>query len=176
MGPALMCIALAAFLALFVFALPCPLVIALAALAGWQLGRLRPNWLDSHALSRTVEPETDVLLADGMAVSPAAARSARMAAVAALILWLVPVALLVVVLGSSNLYSQQALLFSKTAVITFGGAYAVLTYVAQQAVQRPHRVPCYWCWSSLALSQPMSTPGHSPRSWLDSAARSSRFG
>ena len=157
MGPALMCIALAAFLALFVFALPFPLVIALAALAGWQLGRLRPNWLDSHALSRTVEPETDVLLADGMAVSPAAARSARMAAVAALILWLVPVALLVVVLGSSNLYSQQALLFSKTAVITFGGAYAVLTYVAQQAVQSYHWLSMGDMATGLGLAE--TTPG-----------------
>jgi len=156
-GPALICIALAAFLALFVFALPFPLVIALAALAGWQLGRLRPTWLDRHAQNRSVEPDTDVLLADDMAVSPAAARSARMAAVAALILWLVPVALLVLVLGTSNLYSQQALLFSKTAVITFGGAYAVLTYVAQQAVQNYHWLSMGDMATGLGLAE--TTPG-----------------
>ena len=51
-------------------------------------------------------------------------------------LWLVPVVALVMTLGTSNVFTQEGLLFSKAAVVTFGGAYAVLGYVAQQAVGR----------------------------------------
>jgi chromate transporter len=50
-------------------------------------------------------------------------------------LWLVPVLLLLLTLGSDNVFSQIALFFSKMAAVTFGGAYAVLAYVAQQAVE-----------------------------------------
>ena len=52
-----------------------------------------------------------------------------------LALWLVPVALIVAALGPANVFSQIAVFFSKMAVATFGGAYAVLAYVAQQAVE-----------------------------------------
>ena len=67
-------------------------------------------------------------------MSPQARADARRAALIALALWLVPVGLLWVLLGPSDVYSQIALFFSKMAMVTFGGAYAVLAYVAQQAV------------------------------------------
>jgi len=51
------------------------------------------------------------------------------------LLWLVPVAALLVTFGTQNVFSQIAVFFSKMALVTFGGAYAVLAYVAQQAVQ-----------------------------------------
>jgi len=156
-GPALICIALAAFLALFVFALPFPAVIALAALTGWLIGRSRPAWIDSPSGAPKLAGDNDVLLADDMTVSPAAASSARRAAVVALCLWLIPVVVLVVVLGSSNVFTQQALLFSKTAVITFGGAYAVLTYIAQQAVQNYHWLSMSDMATGLGLAE--TTPG-----------------
>src|SRR5262249_35686839 len=50
-------------------------------------------------------------------------------------LWLIPVATLLVALGGANVFSQIAVFFSKMALVTFGGAYAVLAYVAQQAVE-----------------------------------------
>jgi chromate transporter len=154
-GPVLVCIAIASFLGLFVFGLPFPLVIALAAAAGWLLGRLWPDSIERVALP--TGGESDVLLSDDMRVSPRDARNSRRAAVVALVLWLVPVIVLVVVLGTSNLYSQQALLFSKTAVITFGGAYAVLTYVAQQAVQNFHWLSMSDMATGLGLAE--TTPG-----------------
>src|SRR5262249_14732258 len=52
-----------------------------------------------------------------------------------LALWLIPVIALLVALGGANVFSQIAVFFSKMAVVTFGGAYAVLAYVAQQAVE-----------------------------------------
>jgi len=156
-GPVLLGLALAAFLALFLFALPFPLVIALAAMAGWIIGKAQPGWIDKKDVPATAGQDTEVLLADDMAVSPASARSARRAALGALILWLVPVVVLVLVLGTSNLFAQQALLFSKTAVITFGGAYAVLTYIAQQAVQNYHWLSMSDMATGLGLAE--TTPG-----------------
>ena len=50
-------------------------------------------------------------------------------------LWLIPVAVLLASFGTQNVFSQIAVFFSKMAMVTFGGAYAVLAYVAQQAVQ-----------------------------------------
>jgi len=52
-----------------------------------------------------------------------------------LVLWLGPIALLAATLGPQNVFTQEAMFFSKMAVVTFGGAYAVLAYVAQQAVE-----------------------------------------
>jgi chromate transporter len=65
---------------------------------------------------------------------PTVARSLRASAVW-LTLWLVPVVALIATLGAANVFSQIAIFFSKMAVVTFGGAYAVLAYVAQQAVE-----------------------------------------
>lgn len=154
-GPVLVCIAVASFLGLFALALPFPLVIALAAAAGWLLGRLRPTWIDRT--SPAPDTDAEVLLGDEMGVTTGQARSARRAALVALVLWLVPVLVLVLVLGASNLYAQQAVLFSKTAVITFGGAYAVLTYIAQQAVQNFHWLSMGDMATGLGLAE--TTPG-----------------
>jgi chromate transporter len=60
------------------------------------------------------------------------------AAVVWLLLWLVPVVGLLAIFGSANTFSQIAVFFSEMAVVTFGGAYAVLAYVAQQAVAHYH--------------------------------------
>jgi chromate transporter len=66
---------------------------------------------------------------------PAAARrGALVAGATALALWLLPVALLVIALGPRNVFAEIAVFFSTMAVVTFGGAYAVLAYVAQEAV------------------------------------------
>src|SRR3954454_21433730 len=65
---------------------------------------------------------------------PSAGNALRVSAVW-LALWLVPVAILLATLGTGNVFSEIAVFFSKMAMVTFGGAYAVLAYVAQEAVQ-----------------------------------------
>lgn len=118
-SPLAAALALAAFVALYVFNLPFPLVIAVAALLGvavWGRGGNTPGVLGSDA---------------GQARKTASFRAAAVC----LALWLVPVGSLVLVLGTQNLWAQQALFFSWTAVITFGGAYAVLAYITQVVVQ-----------------------------------------
>ena len=74
-----------------------------------------------------------------------------------LALWLVPVAAIVAALGPDNIYANIAVFFSKMAVVTFGGAYAVLTYVAQQAVQTYHWVSPAEMLNGLGMAE--TTPG-----------------
>jgi chromate transporter len=68
---------------------------------------------------------------------PNVASSLRVSAIW-LALWLIPVLGLLALLGPGNVFSQIAVFFSKMAMVTFGGAYAVLAYVAQQAVESYH--------------------------------------
>jgi chromate transporter len=112
-------LALVAFVALYVFDLPFPLVIAVAALLGvavWGVG---------------VDTSADVE-SDGQG---AGKTSSLKAALVCLVLWFAPVGFLVLAFGLQSLWTQQALFFSWTAVITFGGAYAVLAYITQVVVQ-----------------------------------------
>jgi chromate transporter len=109
-------IAAAAFVALFLLHLPFPIVILAAAL----IGLMRPA---------TAPPES--------ATKEVLVKWQRTAATAALwlVVWLVPVAMCLLVVGPGHVLSQIALFFSKLAIVTFGGAYAVLAYMAQQAVE-----------------------------------------
>ena len=127
------------FGALFFLTVPFPLVIAVAGLLGYGRSRLRPG---GHAGAPRHEPgppvggaATPILgdLAEG-AARPSVRGAARTLAIG-VVLWFVPLALLVALLGTRDVFSSLALFFSGAAVVTFGGAYAVLTYVAQQAVE-----------------------------------------
>ena len=74
-----------------------------------------------------------------------------------LLLWLAPVAALLIGLGQANVFSQIALFFSKMAMVTFGGAYAVLAYVAQQAVEHYHWLQPREMLDGLGMAE--TTPG-----------------
>lgn len=134
---ALRAVAAASFLLLLLFAVPFPVVVLGAGLAGWLLGRRDPR---SFPLGTHGEDGADdaprALLPDDEHVDRPTAWRARRAAAVCLVLWLTPVAVLLATLGSDNVFTQQAVLFAKAAVVTFGGAYAVLGYVAQEAVGR----------------------------------------
>jgi chromate transporter len=134
-------IAAAAFVAIFFVGVPFPLVVLAAALTGYMGGRTgHPAFLaggggHGPAAGKLVA-DADTALGEEL---PAHARpplswSLKVAAVC-LVLWLGPVTLLLLTLGSGNVFSEIAVFFSKMAVVTFGGAYAVLAYVAQEAVE-----------------------------------------
>ncbi|WP_448192984.1 chromate efflux transporter [Azospirillum sp. sgz301742] len=133
-------IAAAAFVAIFVFDVPFPVIILAAGLVGFVGGRLgRPQFAvgGGHGASKgKTLANADSLLGEGTPVHarPALGWSLKVGAVC-LLLWLGPVVALLLTLGPSNVFSQIAVFFSKMAVVTFGGAYAVLAYVAQQAVE-----------------------------------------
>lgn len=136
-SPFLRAVAATAFVLLSGFLVAFPFVIIGAAALGWFVGRVRSNWIPAAGMRAAGAPVDDrpYLLPDDEAVPPGAARRARLAALACLVMWLTPVIVLVALLGTDNIFTQEGLLFSKTAVLTFGGAYAILAYVAQQAVQ-----------------------------------------
>ena len=132
-------IAAAAFVAIFFAGVPFPVIIAGAALTGYVGGRLRPERfmvLQLHAAGEAGEAVIDEVLQRGTPehVRPSALRAIRTAALW-LSLWLAPLATIAWSLGFDHVFSQIGVFFSKLAVVTFGGAYAVLAYMAQQAVQ-----------------------------------------
>lgn len=117
--PAHRVIAALGFLALFAFTVPFPIVIAAAAILGFIQGSVENG-----------SPNEDQADPPGRAARAVSFRPA----VVSFLLWATPVAALWVLLGPDNVFTRQALFFSQIAIVTFGGAYAVLAYVAQQAV------------------------------------------
>jgi len=131
--PALVCLAVASFVALAFFAVPFPVLVGLAALAGWVLGRAIPSLSAPRAAAPDDGP-APLISDDALHTErPSTGRSARILAIG-LSLWFAPVALAALAFGRSSIFVDQGLFFSGAAVVTFGGAYAVLAYVAQQAV------------------------------------------
>ncbi|CAN5139650.1 chromate efflux transporter [soil metagenome] len=136
---AMIAIAAAAFIAIFVFDVPFPLIIIAAGLGGFVGGRAGSPLFrvgGGHGASAAAFSDRDSALGEDIPdhARPGIAWSLRMSAIL-LALWLVPLALLMLALGPNNIFSEIALFFSQMAVVTFGGAYAVLSYVAQEAVQ-----------------------------------------
>jgi chromate transporter len=115
-------LAVSGFVALFVFSLPFPLVVLSAGVIGYIFAR----WFATGASGQT-QPEitTETVVRPGT----------RRAALACLVLWAVTVGALLLLLGHDNVFAQIGVFFSKMATVTFGGAYAVLAYVAQQGVE-----------------------------------------
>jgi chromate transporter len=116
-----------AFVALFVFAVPFPVVVILAALAGAVLMQTRDDQTDE---TQTRAVDADPPQGGGAMVGEAVRTIAIWGS-----LWFLPVALLVLTLGAGHVFVTLALFFAKLAVVTFGGAYAVLAYMAQAAVE-----------------------------------------
>ena len=132
---ALVALATAAFIAIFFFAVPFPVIIFSAGILGLT-GLVRASPPSHGASAKTAVSDEVSLFGDEPVQSarPSITRTVRVAAVW-LSLWLVPVIVLLIFLGPQDVFSQIAVFFSKMAMVTFGGAYAVLAYVAQQAVQ-----------------------------------------
>jgi chromate transporter len=132
-GRALGVLAALAFVAIFFLEVPFPLIVLMAGAAGWVVGRWRQSALEQGGDKAIgVLPEA-VPEGEGWGVVPSWQGALRTAALW-LTVWWVPVIALVLVAGTSSVLVTQAIFFSKVAVVTFGGAYSVLAYVAQQAV------------------------------------------
>ncbi len=148
-------IAVAAFLALFLFALPFPLVIVAAALIGIIVARYAPPAAPAPPSERGA---IDIAMDAGL-LPHTIARPARFWGQAALwlALWLSPVVALLLTLGPGNVFTDLATFFARMAVVTFGGAYAVLAYVAQAAVETHGWVTAVQMIDGLGLAE--TTPG-----------------
>lgn len=135
--PALVALAVAAFLALALFRVPFPVVVVAAGAVGWGLGRWAPQVLSAgtaHGASKA--GKAPPLIADDALHSerPSVRRAGRVLAVG-LVAWALPLIAVLLLTGRDSVFTEQGLFFSGTALVTFGGAYAVLAYVAQRAVE-----------------------------------------
>ncbi|MBI5252197.1 MAG: chromate efflux transporter [Desulfomonile tiedjei] len=129
-----------AFAGIFFFDVPFPVIVFAAAVLGYIGGRLMPDLFPGNSPDSQDGTECGGAVVDGMLrtetmdhIRPSLARALRVGLFWSA-LWLAPTVLLFQYLGPENVFFQQAVFFSKSAAVTFGGAYAVLAYVAQQAV------------------------------------------
>lgn len=118
--PAKLAVAAGAFIGIFFLGTSFPLIVLGAALLG---------------LAGLVGTDRSADVADQLGDTPPEPRRSLWVPAIFLVLWLAPIAALVAILGRGDVYTEIALYFSRMAVVTFGGAYAVLAYVAQQAVE-----------------------------------------
>jgi chromate transporter len=122
--PLLVWLAGLAFVGIFFLDLPFPLIVAAAAAAGFLVARSSPALLALKP-GEHVAPASD----------PGRWRKAALVGAVGLVLWWAPVALTAVMLGAQHVLVDIGLFFSKLAVVSFGGAYALLSYMAQEAVE-----------------------------------------
>jgi len=122
--PLLLSLAAAAFVGIFFLGLPFPLIVAAAALIGYVVARRKPEQFGlSEKVENVLPPAKDRW------------RQFAVASVIGLIAWWLPVALAALAFGSKHVLVSIGMFFSKLAVVSFGGAYALLAYMAQEAVQ-----------------------------------------
>jgi chromate transporter len=148
-----------AFIAIFFFRSPVPLIIIGAGVIGYFGAKgARPEFAAVPHGGGKNDAAVDSMLGEELPdhVRPSVPRALKVSAIW-LLLWLVPVGALLIAFGQANVFSQIALFFSKMAMVTFGGAYAVLAYVAQQAVDHYHWLGPREMLDGLGMAE--TTPG-----------------
>jgi chromate transporter len=153
-------LAAAAFVAIFFFAVPFPVIIIAAGLIGFFGARAgNPAFMGGIAHGKAkAGPDGESLLGEAIPnhARPSTSRAIRVA-VFWLCLWLAPTIAIALTAGTGNVFTSIAVFFTKMALVTFGGAYAVLAYVAQQAVSTYHWVTPGEMLDGLGMAE--TTPG-----------------
>src|SRR5664280_2000974 len=142
----LVSLAALAFISIFFFAVPFPLIVIAAVLAGYLIARSRPDLL---GLAVKAPDVTDY--------SGSRWQQFTIATIIGLAIWWAPVALAALTLGPHHILVGVGIFFSKLAVVTFGGAYAVLAYMAQQVVETNGWLTAPEMVDALGLAE--TTPG-----------------
>jgi chromate transporter len=151
------------FIAIFVFNVPFPIIVICAALIGVWGGKKYPAIFSSKARTAdtvTTQGSSDAIIGDGTPTPEHAifsVRSSLKKGIVGALLWALPITLLILFFGWKTLYPQLAWFFTKAALLTFGGAYAVLPYVYQGAVEHYQWVTASQMIDGLALGE--ATPG-----------------
>ena len=154
-------IAIASFMAIFALNVPFPLIVLAAAIIGFVGGRLSPASLRMGGGHAAVAVSTVNTLIGDDTPTPSHAvftwKRLWQVLLAATVLWLVPMGLLMFQFGWDHTLTQMSWFFTKAALLTFGGAYAVLPYVFQGAVEQFGWVTATQMMDGLALGE--TTPG-----------------
>jgi len=153
---ALTVIALAAFAGIFVFNIPFPIIIFCAGLAGYIGSRYTPEYFSTTYNSGNNEKSDERSVNDSLPKKNLIRTSAKTILIWAGI-WLTPLVVLFILFGWENIFTQLATFFSIAAVVTFGGAYAVLAFMAQAAVEWYGWMQPGQMLDGLAMAE--STPG-----------------
>jgi chromate transporter len=161
-GAAMPAIAGAAFVALFFFAVPFPVVVLAAAVTGFLGATVAPGQFRAvgHAADGTLRGDfaIDAAFARGDLAHTHATPGQTLATVLVwLAIWMLPASALILILGSDSVFARLAVFFSQMSVVTFGGAYAVLAWVAQEAVVTHGWLTAPEMLEGLALAE--TTPG-----------------
>ncbi len=153
-------LAAAAFIGIFFFGVPFPIIILSAGVIGFVGGRAG---LPQFAIGGGHGPAKDSAVEESLLgeelpthANPTIPQSLRVGAMW-LCIWLAPVIALLVLAGGDSVFTKIAVFFSTMAVVTFGGAYAVLAYVAQQAVENYHWLKPGEMLDGLGMAE--TTPG-----------------
>jgi chromate transporter len=154
-------IAAASFVAIFALNVPFPLIVLAAALVGFVGGRLSANSFQVGGGHGAASQSSGSAIIDDDTPTPSHAiftwKRLWQVLLAAAVLWLVPMGLLVLQFGWDHTFTQMSWFFTKAALLTFGGAYAVLPYVFQAAVEQFGWVTVTQMMDGLALGE--TTPG-----------------
>jgi chromate transporter len=132
-------LAAAAFLAIYLFKVPFPLIVAGAAFIGVVARQVVPQYF-GQAQSASARDDRDFVVdrmyaAGQLAHARPDTRRALTLTVVSIAIWMAPVALVAAWLGTEHVLTREGAIFGQTAVVTFGGAYAVLAYIGQRAVE-----------------------------------------
>lgn len=154
-------IAGAAFVAIFALNIPFPIIVLSAAVIGYIGGRFAPNYFKAGGGHGTAKKSYGVAIIDDATPTPEHAKFRWIKLIgvlgAGILLWIIPFASLWLVYGWEHDFTQMAWFFSKAALLTFGGAYAVLPYVYQGAVGHYQWLTPTQMIDGLALGE--TTPG-----------------
>ncbi len=154
-------IAVSAFIAIFVFDVPFPLIVLGAGVIGWAGGRNRPAYFKSSSAHQAAAAAAGPAIIDDGTPTPAHARFTWLRTIAVsgvfAAIWAGAFGALASQYGLAGTLTQMAWFFTKAALLTFGGAYAVLPYVYQGGVEQYHWLSATQMIDGLALGE--STPG-----------------
>ncbi|MDB6170793.1 MAG: chromate transporter [Chthoniobacteraceae bacterium] len=151
-----------AFIAIFFLKVPFPLIIVAAALIGFIGGKVRPDKflvIGGHDAASTASAHETVISDEAESAEhtrPSIGRALKVFATWGT-LWICPVLALGLWLGTGHALFREAIFFSKASMVTFGGAYAVLPYVSQQAVETHHWLAATQMLDGIGLAE--TTPG-----------------
>jgi chromate transporter len=160
-NPLLWSIAAAAFVAIFALNVPFPLIVVAAALTGYIGGRIAPDKFKAGGGHGKADKHWGPALIDDDTPTPPHAQFSALrlfkVGISGLLLWALPFTALVLTFGWQHTFTQMAWFFTKAALLTFGGAYAVLPYVYQGAVDSYGWLTAGQMIDGLALGE--TTPG-----------------
>jgi chromate transporter len=146
-------IAGAAFVAIYFFHVPFPVIVVSAAVIGLLGAKILPHYFRGE---NAHPADVDLVSKAADSAKPSLLRALKISAIW-IVIWALPLTLAGVFLGTQHTIFREGIFFSKAAVVTFGGAYAVLPYVSQQAVEHYHWLAAPQMLDGLGLAE--TTPG-----------------